>query len=161
MSIPHDPQGGAEGDGLGGLGHSGPLVNISSPSVIIKPLIAAQPPQPPPSLRGGGGAVASKSAETQPPNAARSISIRSAHVHRCCWGRHRVSTIPPPHCPAAGRSCCGAAAPDPLAARQPSPPPPRGAEGHPGPALPSLCHQKLSCTRPIWRCPKIVRTGTF
>ena len=48
MSTPHDPQGGAEGDGLGGLGHSGPLVTISSPSGIVKPLVAAQPPQPPP-----------------------------------------------------------------------------------------------------------------
>ena len=49
MSTPHDPQGRAEGDGLGGLGHSGPLVTISSPSGIFRPLVAAQPPQPPPS----------------------------------------------------------------------------------------------------------------
>ena len=46
--TPQKTQGGNEGDGLGGLGHSGPLVTISSPSVIVKPLVAAQPPQPPP-----------------------------------------------------------------------------------------------------------------
>ena len=44
---PSKSQGGNEGGGLGGLGHSGPLVTISSPSVIIKLLVAAQPPQPP------------------------------------------------------------------------------------------------------------------
>ena len=48
MSTPQKTQGGNEGDGLGGLGHSGPLVTISSPSVIVKPLVAAHPPQPPP-----------------------------------------------------------------------------------------------------------------
>ena len=48
MSTPQKSQGGNEGGGLGGLGHSGPLVTISSPSVIVKPLVAAQPPQPPP-----------------------------------------------------------------------------------------------------------------
>ena len=47
MSTPQKSQGGNEGGGLGGLGHLGPLVTISSPSVIFKPLVAAQPPQPP------------------------------------------------------------------------------------------------------------------
>ena len=44
MSTPQKSQGGNEGGGLGGLGHLGPLVTISSPSVIVKPLVAAQPP---------------------------------------------------------------------------------------------------------------------
>ena len=48
MLTPQKTQGGNEGDGLGGLVHSGPLVTISSPSVIVKPLVAAQPLQPPP-----------------------------------------------------------------------------------------------------------------
>ena len=47
MSTPQKSQGGNEGGGLGGSGHSGPLVTISSLSVIVKPLVAAQPPQPP------------------------------------------------------------------------------------------------------------------
>ena len=41
---PSKSQGGNEGGGLGSLGHSGPLVTISSPSVIVKPLVAAQQP---------------------------------------------------------------------------------------------------------------------
>ena len=51
MSTPQKTQGGNEGDGLCGLGHLGPLLTISSPSVIVKPLVAAQPLQPP--LTGG------------------------------------------------------------------------------------------------------------
>ena len=56
MFSPHDPQGGAEGDGLGGFGHSVPLVTISSPSGIVKSLVAVQPPQPNPAYAAAAAA---------------------------------------------------------------------------------------------------------
>ena len=82
MSTPQKPQGGNEGGGLGGLGHSGPLVTISSPSVIFKPLVAAQPPQPPPAYVAAVP-LHQHQQRPNPQNAAKSISICPANVHRC------------------------------------------------------------------------------
>ena len=82
MSTPQKSQGVNEGGGLGGLGHSGPQVTISSPLVIVKPLVAAQPPQPPPAYVAA--APSHKHQQTpNPPNAAKFISICPANVHRC------------------------------------------------------------------------------
>ena len=143
MSSPHDPQGGAEGADLGGLGHSGPLVTISSPSGIVKPLVAAQPPQPPPAY--AAAAPTSPQHQQRPNSRTQQDPSRSVQPMYTVVARDAIASVPNPH-PTAPLPVVLAAAPQPPTPRPPgSPhcrPPARGAEGHPGPALPSHRRRK-------------------
>ena len=95
--------------------------------VIVKPIVAAQPPQPPPAY---AAAAAPTPQHQQRPNPqTQQDPSRSVQPMYTVVDGDAIASLPYPHptAPAAGRSRCGAAAPDPLAARHPSPPPPPAA----------------------------------
>ena len=131
---PSKTQGGNEGDGLGGLGHSVPLVTISSPSVIVKPLVAAQPPQPPPAY--AAAAAPSHQHQQRPNPQTQQDPSRFVQPMYTVVAGEAIASVPYPN-PTAPRPVVLAAAAQPPTPRPPGsphrPPPARGAEGHPGP----------------------------
>ena len=142
MSTPHDHQGGAEGDGLGGLGHSGPLVTISSLSGIVKPLVAAQPPQPPTAY--AAAAAPSPQHQQRPNPQTQQDPSRSVQPMYTVVDGDAIALLQYPH-PTAPQTVVLTAAlqpPTPWPHGSPRRPPAHGAEGHPGPALPSRCRRK-------------------
>ena len=128
MSTPHDPQGGAEGDGLGGLGHSGALVTISSPSRIVKPLIATQPPQPPAAY--GTAAPPSPQHQQRPNPQTQQDPSRSVQPMYTNVDGNAIASLQYPH-PTAPRTVVLAAAlqpPTPWPNGSPRRPPPPAAQ---------------------------------
>ena len=143
MSTPHNPQGGTEGAGLGGLGHSGPLVTISSPSGIFKPLVAAQPLQPPPDY--AAAAALSPQHQQRPNPQTQQDPSRFVQPMYTVVDGDTIASLPYPHFTSPWPVVLAVALQPqtPWPHGSPRPPPLAcGAEVHPGPALPSRCRRK-------------------
>ena len=138
------PQGGAEGDGLGGLGHSGPLVTISSPSGIVKPLVAAQPPQPPPAY--GAAAAPSPQHQKSPNPQTQQDPSRSVQPIYTVVDGDAIASLPYPHFTAPRLVILAAAL-------QPQTPWPPGRPRHPHPPAAQRVIRALKCTGVTFKVP--------